>query len=447
MGSIRLNTELPGPKSKAWLEQLNGVVARSLVPTVPIIAAKGSGAVVEDLDGNRFLDFAGGLGALNTGHSHPKVVDAVKSQAEAFLHTDFSLVPYASYIELAEALAERTPVRDERRVAFFNSGAEAVENAVKIARKATGRSGIICFDGGFHGRTLMALSLTSRVDPYKRGFGPFAPEVYRLPYANPYLHRGPLEDVAQAALQQLERAFVTRVPADEVAAIIVEPVQGEGGFIVPPQPFLRGLREIADRNGIVLIVDEIQTGYGRTGRFFALEHFGIEADLMTVGKSLASGLPLSAVVGTRALMDAVGPGGLGGTTIGNPLACRAGLAVLQIMDDERLLERANTIGERLRSILLELAAEFPQIGDVRGLGAMIGAELVEHRDTQVQAGALAKESLSEMTQRGVIAAAAGLHSHVLRFLPPLVTTDDQVNEAGEVLRQSIAKVLQPQPHR
>ncbi len=444
MGSIVRKTKLPGPNSKAGLERLRRAVPRSLWPTLPILTARANGAVLEDVDGNCFLDFAGGLGALNTGHSHPTVVTSLKEQASAFLHTDFSLVPYASYVELADGLAARTPVRGERRVAFFNSGAEAVENAVKIARKATGRPGIVCFEGAFHGRTLMALSLTSRVDPYKCGFGPFAPEVYRVPYANPYRHSGPL-DAAQWALQQLERAFSTRVCADDVAAIIVEPIQGEGGFVVPPTAFLKGLRDIADRHGIVLIVDEIQTGYGRTGRFFALEHFGIEADLMTVGKSLASGLPLSAVVGTQALMDAVGPGGLGGTTIGNPLACQAGLAVLHVMDNEGLVARANVIGEALRSCLTDLGAEYPQIGDVRGLGAMIGAEFVESSETGAPAGSLAKQTLGEIFERGLIAAVAGIHGHVLRFLPPLVTTDDQLGEAGEVLRQGVAAALRPQP--
>lgn len=437
MATIVLKTPIPGPRSKEWLHRLKQAVPTALHPAIEVMVAKAEGAVITDWDGNTLIDLAGGIGCLNTGHAHPQVVEAIQAQARRFTHTDFSLLPYDGYIRLAERLAEKAPIRGTKRVAFFNSGAEAVENAVKIARKATGRAAIISFEGGFHGRTLMALTLTGRATPYKEGFGPFAPEVYRMPYPDRYRHHRP-EQAGLEALEAIERGFRTQVSPKQVAAIIVEPVQGEGGFIVPPKDFLRGLRDICDRHGIVLIVDEIQSGYGRTGRFFALEHFELEADLMTAGKSIASGMPLSAVIGREDLMNAVPQGGVGGTTIGNPIACAAGLAVLDVMDQENLTERARHLGERLRSFFGRLKDQVPSIGDVRGLGAMIGVELVEDRKTKKPAQAWANQATQAIVSRGVIPLTAGLYGNVLRFLTPLVIEDYQLDEALDVVGDVLA---------
>ena len=331
--AIELKTEIPGPRSRDILARKDAVVASPLDVYLPVVVAEGRGATLTDVDGNTFIDFTGGVGCLNVGHAHPHVVEAVQEQAARFFHTDFTIVPYEVYVSVAERLLALAPFRGPAKAAFFNAGTEAVENAVKFARVYTGRPAVIAFEGGFHGRTLLSLTLTSKTHPYKAGLGPFAPEVYRVPF--PYEYRG---INAADALAALERALVTQVAPETVAAIVVEPVQGEGGFIVAPPEFLAGVREICDRHGIVLIVDEVQTGFGRTGRMFAIEHYDVEPDLITVAKSLAGGLPLSGVLGKAEIMDAPGEGAIGGTYVGNPVALAAAGAVLDVFEDEGLVD-------------------------------------------------------------------------------------------------------------
>ena len=333
--AIELRTAIPGPKSKEILDRKERVVADPLSVYLPVVIDRGEGATLTDVDGNTFLDFTGGVGCLNVGHSHPRVVAAAQEQLARFSHTDFTIVPYEVYVTLAERLCELAPVRKPAKAAFFNAGTEAVENAVKFARAYTGRPAVIGFEGGFHGRTLLSLTLTSKTHPYKAGLGPFAPEVYRVPFPNAY--RGPS---AADALAALERTLVTQVAAENVAAIVVEPVQGEGGFVVAPPEFLEGVRRICDDNGIVMVVDEVQTGFGRTGRMFGIEHYDVEPDLITIAKSIAAGLPLSGVLGKAEIMDAPGDSAIGGTYVGNPVAQAAALAVLDVFEEEGLNERA-----------------------------------------------------------------------------------------------------------
>jgi 4-aminobutyrate aminotransferase/(S)-3-amino-2-methylpropionate transaminase len=423
-GVIRLRTKIPGPKSREILERKSRVVADPVSVYLPIVAAEGRGATLTDVDGNTFVDFAGGVGCLNVGHAHPRVVEAVEAQAARFLHTDFAIVAYDVYVTLAERLLALAPFRTPAKAAFFNAGTEAVENAVKFARAYTKRPAVIAFEGAFHGRTLMSLSLTSRTEPYKDGFGPFAPEVYRVPFPNEY--RG---ITASDALAALERAFHTQVARDTVAAIVLEPVQGEGGFVVAPREFVAGVREICSREGIVLVVDEIQSGYGRTGRMFALEHFEVEPDLVTVAKSIAAGLPLSAVLGKAEIMDAPRDNAVGGTFVGNPVAQAAALAVLDVFEDEGLVERAERIGEVVRGRMLGWQARHPQIGDVRGLGAMLALELVRDPVTKEPAPELAARVTEEAARRGLLLLKAGLHGNCIRVLCPLVIADSEVEEA------------------
>lgn len=445
MAHIRLVTPIPGPRSRALLDRKDQAVASGLHVAVPVIVERAQGALLTDVDGNTFIDLAGGVGCLNVGHSAPEVVRAVQEAAQRFTHTDFSVVPYESYIRLAEELTRRAPGGFPKKAAFFNSGAEAVENAVKIARKYTGRRGVIAMEGAFHGRTLMALSLTSRVHPYKQGMGPFAPEVYRVPF--PYVYRWPgrppAAEVARQAVEALERAFVTQVAPEDTAAVILEPVQGEGGFIVPPEGYLPRVQEVCRRHGVLLIADEIQTGYGRTGRFFASERFGIEPDLITVGKSIAAGLPLSGVVGRAEVMDAAADGNIGGTYVGNPIACAAALAVLEVMDRYSLPDRAERLGARVRTRLERLAGRVPLIGEVRGVGAMVAVELVRDSDTREPATAETGRVIAEAMRRGVIVLRAGTYGNVIRLLMPLVITDDQVDEALAVLEDAFAAVANP----
>ena len=338
--SIEIRTEIPGPRSRELLERGEGAVAQPLRVYLPVFVADALNATITDVDGNTFIDFAGGVGVCNVGHGHPRVVEAIQEQAARFVHTDFTVVPYQSYVELAERLGAVAPFSGPTRAAFFNSGSEAVENAVKIARVATGRPAVIAFEGGFHGRTMLAMTMTSKVHPYKTGMGPFAPEVYRAPFPNEY--RGVS---AADALTSLEQMFSAHVAPSEVAAIVFEPQLGEGGFVPAPAEFVAGIRRICDREGIVMVADEVQTGFGRTGRMFAMEHYAVEADLITVAKSIAAGLPLSGVVGKAELMDAPHAGAIGGTYIGNPVALAAALAVMDVYADEDLVTRANAIGD------------------------------------------------------------------------------------------------------
>jgi 4-aminobutyrate aminotransferase / (S)-3-amino-2-methylpropionate transaminase / 5-aminovalerate transaminase len=434
--AIQLRTEIPGPRSREILDRKSAVVADPLAVYLPVVAAEGRGATLTDVDGNTFIDFTGGVGCLNVGHAHPRVVEAVQEQAARFLHTDFTIVPYEVYVSVAERLLAVSPFRRRAKAAFFNAGTEAVENAVKFARAFTRRPAVIAFEGAFHGRTLLALTLTSKWHPYKAGLGPFAPEVYRVPF--PYEYRGVR---AEDALAALDRAFETQVAPETVAAIIAEPVQGEGGFVVAPQAFVEGLREICDRHGIVLIVDEVQTGFGRTGRMFAIEHYGIEPDLLTVAKSIAAGLPLSGVLGKAEIMDAPGAGAVGGTFIGNPVGLAAAGAVLDVIEDEGLLDRAERIGKTIRGRMLGWLERHPQIGDVRGLGAMLAIELVADRDTRQPAPELATAITEAAASRGLLLLKAGIHSNCIRVLCPLVITEHELEEALAAWEEALAAVL------
>ncbi len=434
--TIELRTAVPGPRSQAILERKQRVIANAKSIVLPLVAYEGRGATLTDVDGNVFLDFTGGVGCLNTGHSHPRVVEAAQEQLGRFAHTDFTVVPYEPYVELAEKLLARAPFRGPAKAAFFNAGTEAVENAVKFARLATGRPAVIAFEGAFHGRTLLSLTLTSRPHPYKLGMGPLAPEVYRAPYPQDY--RGP---DAETALEALRNLFVTQVASEQVAAIVVEPVLGEGGFVPAPQAFMEGLRQICDDHGICLVVDEVQTGFARTGRLFAIEHYGIEPDLITLAKSIAGGLPLSAVLGKTEILDAAHDGAVGGTFVGNPVALAAALAVLDVIEEEGLVERANAIGDTIRSRMLAWQERFAAIGDVRGLGAMLAIELVADRATKEPAAGLAVRVVEAALERGLLLLKAGVHGNGIRVLCPLVISDAELDEALAVWEEALEAVL------
>ncbi len=434
--SIELRTEVPGPRSREIAERKESVIADPLGLYVPVMIDEGHGALLTDVDGNTFVDFMGGIGCLAVGHSHPRVVAAVQEQAARFFHTDFTILPYEVYVEYAERLLALTPFSGPAKAAFFNSGAEAVENAIKFARGYTKRPAVIAFEGGFHGRTLMALSLTSKTHPYKAGFGPFAPEVYRIPF--PYEYRG---ITAADSLAALERAFSTQVAAETVAAIVVEPEQGEGGFLPAPPGFLERVRAICDREGILLVVDEVQTGFGRTGKMFATEHYGIEPDLMTLAKSIAAGLPLSAVVGKAEIMDCLPDNSVGGTYVGNPVALAAAVAVLDVFEEEGLVERAQRIGETIRARMLSWQERYDAIGDVRGLGAMLAVEYVEDRATKEPAPSIATRVAEEAAKRGLLLLKAGIHSNCNRVLCPFVITDAELEEALGAWEDALEAVL------
>ncbi|HEX2044784.1 MAG TPA: 4-aminobutyrate--2-oxoglutarate transaminase [Gaiellaceae bacterium] len=421
--TIELRTAVPGPRSREILARKERVVAEPLSVYLPLVIAEGRGATLTDVDGNTFIDFTGGVGCMNVGHSHPRVVEAIREQAERFTHTDFTIVPYENYISLAERLAALVPAGGDVRAAFFNAGAEAIENAVKFARAYTRRPAVIAFEGGFHGRTLLALSLTSKTHPYKAGLGPFAPETYRVAFND---------------LVGLERAFKTRVAAEEVAAIVFEPVQGESGFIPAGREFVRGLRRICDEHGIVLVADEVQTGFCRTGRFFALEHYGVEADLVTVAKSVAAGLPLSAVLGRAEIMDAPGDSAVGGTYVGNPVAIAAAHAVLDVLAEERLAERAEEIGERMRAQMDEWRERWEGIADVRGLGAMLAIELAKDGVPDPDGATAVVEAAAS---RGLLLLKAGIHGNCIRVLVPLVIGDAELDEALAVWEDALQAVL------
>jgi 4-aminobutyrate aminotransferase/(S)-3-amino-2-methylpropionate transaminase len=431
---------LPGPRSRQLLEEKARYVPRAIAVHLPAVVERAEGAILVDVDGNRFIDLAGGIGCMNVGHSHPKVIQAVIDQVQRFTHTDFSVVPYAPYIELARRLSALAPGPTPKQAVFFNSGAEAVENAVKIARAYTRRPAVLVFEGAFHGRTYMAMTMTSKVVPYKLNFGPFVPEVYRIPYPYPYrCPQGP-DRCTQYVLDSLERAFVTMVHPEQVAAVVIEPVLGEGGFVVPPRDFFPALREICDRHGILLVVDEVQTGFGRTGRFFAIEHFGVEPDLITVAKSIASGLPLSGVIGKREILEALPENALGGTFVGNPVSCAAALAVLDVIEEENLLQRAEVIGQLLWRRFDQMARRYPLIGEVRGLGAMVGIELVKDRASKAPAPQETKQIIQKAMERGVLLVKAGIYDNVIRILSPLVITDSQLEEALDILEEATASV-------
>lgn len=437
-----VKTEIPGPKSREWLARKEGAVVRAWDPHAPVMIAKGKGALIEDIDGNAFIDFTGGIGALNVGHTPPEVVEALKTQIDSFLHTDFTIAPYTSLIELAERLCDAAPGTFEKRAVFFNSGAEAVENAVKIAKYASGKHAVIAFEGAFHGRTLMAMSLTSKIKPYKKHFHPFAPEVYRMPYAYCYrcYHGLTYPSCDLHCAKTLERAFVTTVDPDNVACVVIEPVQGEGGFVVPPKEYLPMIQEICRRYGIYLIVDEVQTGFARTGALFASERFGIEPDVITVAKSLGAGIPISGVIGREEIMNVPEDSTIGGTYVGNPLGCVAGLKVLEIIEKQNLCARACQQGDLMMKRFTDMMDRYPLIGDVRGLGAMVGVELVRDRATKEAAGEECSAVLKEAMRRGVIALKAGTYGNVLRMLATLAITDEQLEEGLDLLEESLREV-------
>jgi 4-aminobutyrate aminotransferase/(S)-3-amino-2-methylpropionate transaminase len=434
--AIELRTAIPGPRSKEILDRKDRVVADPLSIFLPVVIEHGAGATLTDVDGNTFLDFTGGVGCLNVGHAHPRVVEAISEQAAKFLHTDFTIVPYEVYVTLAERLVATTPISGPVKAAFFNAGTEAVENAVKFARAHTKRPAVIGFEGGFHGRTLLSLTLTSKTHPYKAGLGPFAPEVYRLPFAQDY--RGPS---AREALEALERALVTYVAAESVAAIMIEPVQGEGGFVVAPPEFLEGVRRICDDNGIVLVVDEVQTGFGRTGKMWGIEHYDVEPDLMCVAKSIAGGLPLSGVMGRAEIMDAPGDSAIGGTYVGNPVAQAAALAVLDVFEDEGLIGAAKEIGETIRGRMLEWQQRWDAVGDVRGLGSMLAIELVHDRGTKDPAPELASAVVEAASGRGLLLLKSGIYSNCIRVLVPLVISEGELEEALGVWEDALSATL------
>lgn len=418
------------------LRQRDQFVPRGVITAHPLVIDRAQGSELWDVNGKRYLDFVGGIGVLNIGHNHPKVVAAVQAQLTKVSHACFQVVSYQPYVDLAQRLCELVGGDVPHKAALFTSGAEAVENAVKIARAHTNRSAIIAFRGGFHGRTLLGTTLTGMSQPYKQNFGPFAPEVFHTPYPNAY--RGVTSEMALAALHEL---LATQVAADRVAAILIEPVQGDGGFLPAPPEFLQALRALTEQHGIVLIVDEIQTGFGRTGKWFGFQHAGIKPDLVTVAKSLAGGLPLSGVVGRAEIMDAPLPGGLGGTYGGNALACAAALAVIDSFEEEKLLERSNILGERLRQGLVQLQGRYPNIGDVRGTGFMLAMELVKNDEARSPDADLNQQLIDQARLNGLLVIKCGVYRNVLRFLAPLVTTEAQVDEALAILETALARVL------
>jgi 4-aminobutyrate aminotransferase/(S)-3-amino-2-methylpropionate transaminase len=415
MPSIHLKGPIPGPRSRALADRRTQAVPRGVSQLTPIFVAHAEGAVIEDVDGNRFLDFAGGIGCLNAGHREPGVVAALHAQADRFLHTCFMVAPYESYVRLAEKLNALAPGPTPKKTLLLNSGAEAVENAIKIARAYTRRPAAICFEDAFHGRTLLTLSLTSKTHPYKAGFEPFPGDIYRVPYGQP------------AAL--LEDTFQRVVAAESVAALIAEPVQGEGGFIVPPPGWLSEVADVCRKHGILLIADEVQTGFARTGKMFAIEHEGIEPDLVVTAKSLGGGLPLAAVTGKAEIMDHTGPGALGGTFGGNPMCCEAALAAIQAIETGGLCARAMHLGELFRRRVLAWKDRSPIIRDVRGLGAMQAFELADAASTK----ALTKYCY----EHGLILVTAGTYGNVVRILMPLIVTDDQMNEALDIMESAL----------
>jgi len=441
MGAIRIQTEIPGPKSREILARRASAVAGGLGKATEVVVDRAEGALVHDVDGNTFIDFAGGIGMLAVGHSPPGVVAALAAQAEKLIHVCALVASYEPYVRLCEVLNEITPGAFPKKTLLANSGAESVEYAVNLSRKYTGRPSIICFEGGYHGRTLLTLSLTSKYGLFKKGFGPFAPEVYRVPVPN--LYRTPdgmsAEQYVDWSVRQLDNALVAQVDPSAVAAIIIEPVQGEAGFIPVPPRFLKRIRERCDQHGIVMIADEVQSGFGRTGRLFAIEHSGVAPDLLTTAKSLGAGMPISAVTGRAEIMDSAHLGGIGGTYGGNPVACAAALAAVEMMRQPAFLQRAERVGEIMRETLEEWKRRWTLVGDVRGLGAMRLVELVRDRRTKEPAPDETLAVIKRAVARGLIVIRAGLYSNCVRLLPPLVISDEHLHEGLDVLGAAIGQ--------
>ncbi|MCT8335234.1 4-aminobutyrate--2-oxoglutarate transaminase [Leptospira sp. 85282-16] len=417
-----------------WERRLANV-PRGVTTAYPVFAEKAKNAEIWDVEGKRFIDFGGGIGVQNTGHCHPKVLAAIHKQVDQVLHTAFQIMPYEPYIVLAEKLNAKAPIEGSAKTILFSSGAEALENAVKIARAATGRPGIISFLGGFHGRTMMALALTGKVVPYKKGFGPFASDVYHIPF--PMEYHGVTEDDSIKALNNL---FKADIDPTRVAAIVIEPVQGEGGFYIASPSFLKKLRAICDEHGILLIADEVQSGFARTGKLFAIEHSGIKPDLITTAKSLAAGMPLSAVIGKTSIMDAVEPGGLGGTYAGNPVACAAGIAVMDLIEEEGILEKSVKLGKLLVAELNEIKKSYPHIGEIRGLGAMVAFELVENGDAGKPSADLAKKLTAKALEHGLVLLSCGVYGNVIRILVPITAEESVVKEGLSIITKSLKEI-------
>lgn len=439
MTNANVKASLPGIKSSELLERRKNIVPKGVSYGVEAFAESSEGALIKDVDGNTFIDFVGAIGVMNVGHCHPKVKQALHDQVDRFIHTGFNVMMYESYIELAERLANLAPGDHEKKVLLQNSGAEAVENAVKIARKYTKRPGIVSFTKGFHGRTLLTMTMTSKVKPYKFQFGPFAPEVYKAPY--PYSFRRPdgltEEQYEDNVLQEFQNFLIADVAPETIAAVVMEPVQGEGGFIVPGKKFVQGVYQICREHGILFIADEIQTGFARTGRYFAIEHFDVIPDLIAISKSLGAGVPISGVIGRRDIMDNAEPGELGGTYSGSPLGCKAALAVLDVIEEENLNCRGEEIGKVVMHKFEQLYNKYDCIGDVRGLGAMCAIELVKDRKSKEPNKEITNRIIKEANTRGLLLLSAGMFGNVIRLLMPLVITDDQLEEGLTILEQSI----------
>jgi 4-aminobutyrate aminotransferase/(S)-3-amino-2-methylpropionate transaminase len=440
MGTIQIRTEIPGPRSRALMARREAAIPRGPANATPVFAARADGAVIEDVDGNRYLDFAGGIGCLNIGHRSPRVLSAIQAQLEKHLHLCFAVTPYEGYVAVAEKLNSLAPGNFPKKTILLNSGAEAIENAVKIARAYTKRPAVICFEDAFHGRTLLTMSLTSKTHPYKVGFQPFASDIYRIPFAYPY--RNPSGTTSADFAHHLEDAFKRSVAPESVAALIVEPVLGEGGFVIPPRDYFKLLQNICRKHGILFIADEVQSGFARTGKWFASEHFGIEPDLITMAKSLGGGMPIAAVTGRAEIMDAPGPGALGGTYCGHPLSCAAALAAIETIEKEGLLARSTAIGEHFEKRARGWQKKWPLVGDVRGLGGMCAIELVRNAETREPADSETKEIAKYCYEHGLITITAGTFNNVIRILVPLVVTDEQLREGLDVIEAALAGVAE-----
>jgi 4-aminobutyrate aminotransferase/(S)-3-amino-2-methylpropionate transaminase len=447
MNSIHLKTSIPGPKSAALAKREAAAVPRGVSQLTPIFVERAEGACIQDVDGNTFLDMAGGIGCLNVGQRDPGVTAALHEQVDRFLHTCFMVTPYESYVALAEKINQLAPGDSPKKTILLNTGAEAVENAVKMARAYTKRPAVICFEDAFHGRTLLALSLTSKTQPYKAAFAPFASDIYRVPYAYCYRCCYNLKyPVCQVhCASHLEDIFKRVVAAESVAAIIAEPVLGEGGFVTPPLEWLGIVRDICNRHGILLIADEVQTGFGRTGKFFACEHYGVEPDLLLSAKSLGGGLPIAAVTGKAHIMDETVPGSLGGTFGGNPLSCAAALAAIKAIEDNHLNDRAMLLGDRFRKRAHEWQRKLPSVGDVRGIGAMQAFEIVKPDGSRTPDAETTKRITRYCYEHGVILVTAGTYSNIIRLLMPLVVTDEQLDEALDVIESALTFARQDEP--
>lgn len=442
----KVATQLPGPKSKEVIDRRQNAVPTGVGCNAPCVIKQGEGAMFEDLDGNIFMDWVGGIGVLNIGYSHPEVVEAVKEQSEKYFHTSINIVHYPEYIALAEKLNELVPIEGNKKTMFVNSGAEAVENAVKLARKYTKKTDIVVFTGAFHGRTLLTMSMTSKIKPYKFGMGPFAPGIQRCEF--PYMYRRPdgmtEEEGVKYYLQKLEDFFLEYTASENVAAIIFEPVQGEGGFVIPPIEYVKGVREICNKYGILLIADEVQTGYARTGKMFASEYWkeaGAAPDIMTSAKSIAGGLPISSVTAKAEIMDAPSVGEIGGTYCGNPVSAAAALKVIEVIEKENLCDRANEIGAKCMTRFNEWKEKYEQVGDVRGLGAMLAIEFVKDKASKEPNKEIVGKIVSKCAQQGLITMSAGVKGNIMRFLMPLVITDEQVDCGLDIMEKALKESI------